>query len=272
MWAEAAHSVADTGNEVLLFVGLRRSGRPPDARHPFGYGQERFFWAFLAALGIFLVGGVLSIGEGIRSMLLPEPLESLWIGIAVLVVAAGFEAYSWHTARKQLRQESRDRNRSMAEHLVRASDPSATTVFLEDTAALIGLAAALVALLLHAFTGWAGWDAIGSMVIGVLLIAVAFLLARRSKALLLEESAPPDVVDPIRERVCRAGWVGELSDIHAVYFGPSNLLVNLWITPAPAESDGSAGELLKHVERLRDDLLGDPAIAQVTITLVSADH
>jgi hypothetical protein len=80
------------------------------------------------------------------------------------------------------------------------------------------------------------------------------------------------VVDPIRERVCRAGWVGELSDIHAVYFGPSNLLVNLWITPAPAESDGSAGELLKHVERLRDDLLGDPAIAQVTITLVSADH
>jgi cation diffusion facilitator family transporter len=272
MWAEAAHSVADTGNEVLLFVGLRRSGRPADARHPFGYGQERFFWAFLAALGIFLVGGVLSIGEGIRSLLLPEPLESVWIGIAVLVVAAGFEAYSWHTARKQLRRESRDRNRSMAEHLVRASDPSATTVFLEDTAALIGLAAALIALLLHAFTGWAGWDAIGSMVIGVLLIAVAFLLARRSKALLLEESAPLDVVEPIRERVCRAGWVGEISELHAVYFGPSNLLVNLWITPARAEADRAAGELLKQVERLRDELLADPAVAQVTITLVPVDH
>ncbi len=272
MWAEAAHSVADTGNEVLLFVGLRRSTRPPDEGHPFGYGQERFFWAFLAALGIFLVGGVLSIGEGIRSMLLPEPVESLWIGVGVLVVAAGFEAYSWHTARKQLRREARDRDRSMAEHLVRASDPSATTVFLEDTAALIGLAVALVALLLHALTGWAGWDAIGSVAIGVLLIGVAALLARRSKALLLEESAPPDVVEPIRERVCRAGWVGELTDIHAVYVGPSDLLVNLWITPAPAERDRPAGELVRLVGRLRGDLLADPAIAQVTITLVPEDR
>lgn len=272
MWAEAAHSVADTGNEVLLFVGLRRSTRPPDEGHPFGYGQERFFWAFLAALGIFLVGGVLSIGEGIRSMLLPEPVDSLWIGVGVLVVAAGFEAYSWHTARKQLRREARDRDRSMAEHLVRASDPSATTVFLEDTAALIGLAVALVALLLHALTGWAGWDAIGSMAIGVLLIGVAALLARRSKALLLEESAPPDVVAPIRERVCRAGWVGKLGDIHAVYVGPSDLLVNLWITPAPAERDRAAGELVRLVGRLRGDLLADPAIAQVTITLVPEDE
>src|SRR5690349_11452890 len=83
MWAEAAHSLADTGNEVLLFVGLRRSVKRPDERHPFGYGQERYFWAFLAALGIFLIGGALSIGEGIRSLLLPEPVESLWVGIGV---------------------------------------------------------------------------------------------------------------------------------------------------------------------------------------------
>jgi cation diffusion facilitator family transporter len=266
MWAEALHSIADTGNEVLLFVGLRRSTRPPDAGHPFGYGQERFFWAFLAALGIFLVGGVLSIGEGIRSMLLPEPLDSLWVGIGVLVVAAGFEAYSWHTARKQLRGEARDRDRSMVEHLARASDPSATTVFLEDTAALTGLAVALAALLLHAVTGWAGWDAIGSVVIGILLIGVAVLLARRCKSLLLEESAPPDVVEPIRERVDRAA-VGELTEIHAVYVGPSDLLINLWITPSPAGRDGSGGELVRQVGRLRDDLLADPGVAQVTITL-----
>jgi cation diffusion facilitator family transporter len=266
MWAEAAHSVADTGNEVLLFVGLRRSTRAPDAGHPFGYGQERFFWAFLAALGIFLVGGMLSIGEGIRSMLLPEPLESIWVGVGVLVVAAGFEAYSWHTARKQLRGEARDRDRSMAEHLVRASDPSATTVFLEDTAALVGLAVALVAVLLHAFTGWAGWDAVGSIVIGVLLIVVAGLLAKRSKALLLEESAPADVVDPIRDRVCQAG-LGELTEIHAVYVGPSDLLVNLWITPSAAGREGSAGDLVRQTGRLRSELLDDPVIAQVTITL-----
>ena len=267
MWAEAAHSVADTGNEVLLFIGLRRSAKEPDARHPFGYGQERYFWAFLAALGIFLIGGALSIGEGIRSLLVPEPLESLWVGVGVLVVAAGFEGYSWHTARKQLREGARARQRSIVQHLSRASDPSATTVFLEDSAALVGLAIALVALLLHAATGWAPWDAVGSMAIGVLLIVVAFLLAGRSKALLLDEAAPPDVLDPIREQVRRTEWVGEIRDLHAVYVGPSSLLVNLWVTPAPADHHGKGDDLVGRVTELRSALLANPSVTQVTVTL-----
>ena len=270
LWAEALHSVADTGNEVLLFVGLRRSAGEPDAAHPFGRGQERYFWAFLAALGIFLVGGALSVGEGIRSLLVPEPLESLWVGIGVLVVSACFEGYSWHTARKQLRSNARDRSRSMTEQLMRASDPSATTVFLEDTAALIGLALALAGLILHAVTGWAGWDAVGSIAIGVLLIGVAFLLARRSKALMLEEAAPADVVEPIRARVTAADWVADLTDMHAVYVGPSRLLVNLWIRPSPAELAESGGDLVARVDRLRRDLLADPGIAQVTVTVSAA--
>ena len=223
LWAEAAHSVADTGNEVLLFVGLRKSSGEPDAAHPFGRGQERYFWAFLAALGIFLVGGTLSVGEGVRSLLTPEPLESLWVGVVVLLVSACFEGYSWHTARKQLRANARDQQRSLFQQLVRASDPSATTVFLEDSAALVGLALALAALLLHAGTGWAGWDALGSMAIGVLLIGVAFLLAVRSKALMLEEAAPADVADPIRARVSAVEWVDEIADMHAVYLGPPRL-------------------------------------------------
>lgn len=267
MWAEAAHSTADTGNEVLLFIGLRRSAKKPDARHPFGYGQERYFWTFLAALGIFLIGGALSIGEGIRSFLVPEPLESLWIGIAVLVAAFAFESYSWHTARKQLRAESRQQDRSLVEHLRRASDPSATTVFLEDTAALIGLALALAALLLHAGTGWAGWDAVGSMGIGLLLIVVAFLLARRSKTLLLDESAPPDVLEPIRAQVCAAEWVGAVPDLHAVYVGPGSLLVNAWVTPAEGSRRAPAADLVRQVGDLRRILLDNPAITQVTVTV-----
>src|SRR5690348_964527 len=153
MWAEAAHSYADTGNEVLLWIGLRRSVRVPDERHPFGYGQERFFWAFLAAMGIFVIGGALSIGEGIRGLLLPEPLESVWIGVGVLVVAFLFEGYSWRTARRQLRAESEQRQRSMTSHLKLASDPSAPTVFLEDSAALVGIGLAMAGLVLHAVTG-----------------------------------------------------------------------------------------------------------------------
>jgi cation diffusion facilitator family transporter len=268
LWAEAAHSVADTGNEVLLFVGLRKSSRPPDAAHPFGRGQERYFWAFLAALGIFLVGGTLSIGEGVRSLLLPEPLESLWVGVGVLLVSACFEGYSWHTARKQLRDNARDQQRSLFEQLRRASDPSATTVFLEDSAALVGLLLALVALLLHGWTGWAGWDALGSIAIGALLIAVAFLLAVRSKALMLEEAAPADVADPIRARVLGFDWVGELDDMQAVYLGPSSLLVNLWIRPSPSAATAPGSELVVRAGRLRSELLDDPGIAQVTVTLV----
>ena len=268
MWAEAAHSFADTGNEVLLFVGLHRSTKEPDEKHPFGYGQERFFWAFLAALGIFLIGGALSIGEGVRSLLVPEPLESLWVGVAVLVVAFVFESYSWYTAHKQLREGAKETGRSMVEHLRHASDPSAPTVFLEDSAALIGLVIALVALLLHAFTGWAPWDAIGSIVIGVLLIVVAILLARRSKALLLDVSAPPDVLEPIRQEISRTLWVGEIRDLQAVYVGPSSLLVNAWVTPAQADHQASAGDLLRHVRELRSTLRENPAVDQVTITLV----
>jgi cation diffusion facilitator family transporter len=267
MWAEAAHSVADTGNEVLLWIGLRRSARAPDEDHPFGYGQERFFWAFLAALGIFLIGGALSIGEGIRGLLLPEPLESVWVGVGVLVVAFAFEGYSWHTARRQLRRESQQRRRSMTSHIRLASDPSAPTVFLEDSAALIGVALALVALVLHAVTGWAGWDAAGSIGIGLLLIVVAYLLARRTKGLLLEEAAPEDVVAPIRAAVGRADWVDRIRDLHAVYVGPSSLLVNVWVTPRRSYREKASAELLERVDELRAGLLSQPAIAQVTITL-----
>jgi len=158
----------------------------------------------------------------------------------------------------------------MAQHLSRASDPSATTVFLEDTAALIGIALALAGLILHAVTGWAAWDAIGSIAIGVLLIAVAFLLARKSKGLLLEESAPEDVIEPIRRRVVATDWVGEATTVHAVYVGPSSLLVNVLVTPAGNGHEESAGALIEKVDRLRSELEADPSIAQVTVTITAS--
>jgi cation diffusion facilitator family transporter len=267
LWAETLHSIADSGNEVLLLVGLSRSAKQRDLRHPLGYGQERYVWSFLAALGIFVIGGVLSIGEGIRSLVAPEPLTSLWVGIGVLLLAACFEGYSWTVARRQLRRDASHRGRSMTQHLLRASDPSAPTIYLEDTAALAGIALALLALALHVITGQTVWDAAGSMGIGVLLIVVAIVLARRSKALLIDESAPADVMAPIRRAVARPDWVLDVPRLDAVFLGPAQLLVIAQVQLAPPLRDAPAREVARRLELLRAELLQSPAIAELVITV-----
>ncbi len=272
LWAETAHSVADTGNEVLLFVGLRKSTQRKDRQHPFGYGQERYFWSFLAALGIFLVGGVLSVGEGVRSVLTPEPLESPWVGIGVLLVAAGFEGYSWQTAFRQLRRNAKDRGRSLVEHLDRASDPSAATVYLEDTAALIGIALALAALILHLVTGQAFWDGAASIAIGLLLMVVAWLLSRRSKALLVDESAPDDVLAELREKVMENDKVVGVDDLVAVFVGPAQLLVNTRVTLRHDLLEGPGADLVGVLAELRDELLRVPGIAEVGVSVTDSDR
>jgi cation diffusion facilitator family transporter len=267
LWAETAHSVADTGNELLLYVGFRRSRRREDPQHPFGYGRERFFWAFLAALGIFLVGGVLSVGEGVRSLLSHEPLVSPWVGLAVLAVSGGFEGYSWVVARRQLRADAANARRSPRQHLVLASDPSAPTVFLEDSAALVGIAVAMIALLLEIATGWEIFDGLASIVIGVLLVVVAFLLAQRTKALLVDEAAPPDVQQPIGDRIARAGWVARVRNLDAIFVGPGQLLVIASVVATPETAEQPARELVDRVAELRRQLLSETLITEVAITV-----
>jgi cation diffusion facilitator family transporter len=267
LWAETAHSLADSGNELLLFVGLRRSVRDADHRHPLGYGQERWFWTFLAALGIFVVGGVLSINEGVQALRHPRPVESFWVGVGVLIVSMGLESVSWRTARKQLREEARTRSRSLAEHLRRASDPTAPTVFLEDSAALVGLTMALAALVLHQTTGSAIWDAGASIGIGLLLIVIAYLVARRSKGLLIDESPPNDVLERLRLRITSEPWVGRVVDLTAFFIGPRRLLVTTRVAPTPEAVDGSAGELLDKASALRDNLLALEVVGQAEVAL-----
>ncbi|MGN6332284.1 MAG: cation diffusion facilitator family transporter [Motilibacteraceae bacterium] len=268
LWAETAHSVADTANELLLFVGLHRSSKAPDARHPYGYGQERYFYALLAALGIFLVGGLLSVAEGVRSLFEGGPLDSPWIAIGVLLVSAVLEGASWRQARKQLRSEAEERKRSMVEHMNVASDPTPATVFLEDSAALIGLALALAAVLLHWWTGSALWDALASFGIGLLLVVVAALLARRSKGLLIDESAPPDVLAAVREQVERARWVRAVEHLIVVFVGPGQLTVRARVSPVADLREGRVPALLEDVDALRQDLLANPAIVEVDVTVV----
>ena len=222
MLAETVHSLADTANEILLYVGLRRSRPEPDASHPFGYGQERWFWSFLAALGIFLVGGLLAIAEGIRSLLKPEPLESFLVGMGVLLVSFVLEAVSWRNAYKEVRGEAERSKRSLSDHLSVSSDPTAQTVFYEDTAALIGLVLAIAALVLHQVTGSAVYDAVASILIGILLSVVAFLLTRHNRRLLIDSSAPADLVQRMHDELAgRPGVAGRVDAAGGVDRPPS---------------------------------------------------
>jgi cation diffusion facilitator family transporter len=262
MLAETTHSIADTCNELLLYVGVRRGMRPADDHHPLGYGQARFFWSLLAAVGIFVVGGLLAIYDGVQSLRHPEPVTNVGVGVAVLLVSAGLEGLSWRTAHRQLRAEASARNLDLGEHVATSSDPMPTTVFLEDSAALVGLALALAALLLHLVTGSAVWDGAASLLIGLLLIAVAFVLMRRNGALLIDEAAPTDVHEGLRQAVAQEPWVAEVAKLTAVYIGPRHLLVLAHVVPV------EGADLVGDIGRLRRRLLSLPAVAEVEITPV----
>lgn len=272
LWAETAHSFADTGNELLLYVGLRRSRRTADDLHPFGYGHERFFFALLASLCIFVVGGLLSIAEGLASLLAREPLVSPWIGMAVLVAAAASEGYSWRVARRQLTSDAGRRRRTLGQHLRRASDPSAPTVYFEDSAALVGVGLAMSAIVLDIVTGETFWDGGASIGIGVLLIVVAVLLARRSKALLTDETVPVDVLRPIEITVANAEWVARVESLVAVFVGPGRVLVLTRVIPTAEALAAGGSSLVDRVTDLRRELLGSAVIAEAAVTVARLDH
>jgi cation diffusion facilitator family transporter len=267
--AESAHSVADTGNEAFLLIALRRSRRPADRTHPFGYGAERFYWSLLAAIGIFVAGGVAAIYEGVRNLQRVEPLVRPLIGYGVLVVSLGLEATSWLTAYRQLRGESRGRGLPLGAYLRRTTDPTATTVFYEDSAAVIGIGFALVGVALHQVTGSALPDALASIAIGLLLVMVAVRLASRERELLTNQSASPAVVAGIRRRLESSPGVREVPRLDVVVIGPRTLLVTGEIGVAEGAEDG-AGGVTGLMAGLRDQLRTQPGVAEVYLTPVTA--
>ena len=260
MLAETTHSIADTFNEVLLYVGVRSGARPADERHPFAYGKAGYIWSLLAAVGIFVVGGLFAIAVGVQTLRRPEPVTNVAVGVAVLLISAGLEATSWRRARRQLRSEAAARHLDLGEYLVTSSDPTPTAVFLEDSAALVGIALALAALVLHITTGSALWDGAASLLIGLLLMVVAYLLMRRNLALLIDEAAPADIRERLRQAVAREPWVAEVAELTAVYIGPRHLLVLAHIVPV------EGADLPANIGRLRRRLLAVPAISAAEIT------
>jgi cation diffusion facilitator family transporter len=225
MLAEAAHSIADTFNQVLLLTALRRSRKPPDIRHPFGYGKERYFWSLLAAVGIFVLGAGYSIYQGVHEILHPVQLESVWVAYVVLAVAFVAEGVSWLRAIRQTRNEAREAGRSVLTHLRRSPDPTVKTVALEDTAALVGILLAAAGITIHMVTGQAAWDGIASVAIGVLLILVAYALGAENMSLLVGEAVPQETQQGIHREIDRAPGVDQVVRIMTMHLSPDEVLV-----------------------------------------------
>lgn len=228
MLAEACHSAADTANQALLMVGMRRSVRKPTDLHPFGLAAERYFWPFLVSMLIFLLGGLFALYEGVQVLLghghHEEGVSTLW-NYAVLGTALVFEGYSFTVAAREFKKE-KGAQKTMT-MIVESKDPTIPVVLMEDTAALIGLVIALIAVALGDVTGWTGWDAVGSLAIGILLCVVAYLLARETHSLLLGESASLEDRKKVVEIVEADPSVERVTQLLSMHRGPQDVLLAL---------------------------------------------
>jgi cation diffusion facilitator family transporter len=266
--AETLHTVADAGNEVLLYVAIRRSRQPADTSHPFGYGPERYYWALLAAIGMFLVGGAVSIWDGIRALVHPPELEAFWVGVAVLVVAIVFDSLSRVVAVRQLRVQAQRRGLSVRELLRESPDPTVVTIYLEDTIDVLGAVLALIALVLHRVTGSGIPDALASIVIGSLLCFIASRLTGRNRQLLTNQSVPGRYVAALRDRLEREDEIHAVMRLEAVYLGPGEVLVAADV----AMADGLSGaQVATALARTRADVGRElPVVARLYLTPVQS--
>lgn len=225
MLSEGIHSLVDTGNQGLLLYGMKTASRPADDEHPFGYGVELYFWAFVVAILIFAVGAGVSIYEGVVKVLDPHEVTNPYVNYAVLGLALIFEAGAWWVAFKEFRTVKGKRGFLEAVHI--SKDPTIFTVLFEDTAAMLGLIVAALALIGAQVTGWLWLDGVGSIMIGVILAGTAALLAYETKGLLIGEAANPEIVRAIERLVEANPTVTQVNEIRTLHRGPADVLLAL---------------------------------------------
>ncbi len=223
MLAEAVHSLADTSNQALLLLGKKRSKKSPSAERPFGFGRERFFWAFVVSIVLFSLGSMYAVYEGIEKIRHPHEIESLWWALAILLFAMVMEAYAFQTAVKESRLYKG--NHSWKSFIRRSRIPELPVVLLEDFGARMGLVFAFVCVLIADVTGNAVWDGIGTLSIGILLGLIAIILAIETKSLLIGEGALPEQSMRIENAIISSPEVSSLIDMRTEYLGPETLLV-----------------------------------------------
>ena len=228
MLAEGVHSVADAGNQLLLLLGGRKAKKRADLEHPFGYGRERYVYAFVVSIILFSIGGVFSLYEGFDKLQHPHPLENAWVPILVLAIAMVLEGFSLRTAIKESNHVRG--NETWVQFIRHAKAPELPVVLLEDVAALTGLTFAFVGVGLTIITDEPLWDAVGTLAIGALLVLVAIILGIETKSLLVGEGASRKDLDAIEAAILNGPQTKRIIHLKTLYLGPDEILVGAKIT------------------------------------------
>ncbi len=266
MLSEAIHSVVDTGNQGLLLYGLRRARQPADKTHPFGYGRELYFWAFVVALLIFSVGAGVSLYEGVHKVLHPELVTDTYINYAVLTVSMMFEAYPLTIAVKEFNKQRGDT--PIFQAVRQSKDPSLFTVLFEDVAAMSGLAIAFVGLLIAEHFDLPWMDGVASIGIGILLAIVAIMLCYETKALIIGEAASQETVSGIHKIASSNPAVMSINELRTMHMGPNDILLTLSLDVDNELPGNQVEDAIHDIERtIRADF---PDVTRVFVEVKSA--
>ncbi|MFL6025393.1 MAG: cation diffusion facilitator family transporter [Friedmanniella sp.] len=269
MLAEAAHSWADAGNEIFLLVADRRSGRGRDSHHPMGYGREAYVWSMFAAFGLFTAGAVVSISHGINELRHPEEASSYGVAYLVLGIAFVLEGVSFTQASLQTRKAARDLDRGFLDHVLNTSNPTLRAVFFEDAAALLGILIATAGVALHQVTGSPVPDAIGSILVGVLLGLVAVVLIDRNRRFLVGENVRPEMRDAVLRGLLERPEVERVTYLHLEFLGPGRLYL---VAAIDMSGNDLEHQLAVRLRRLERELEQADDIEEAVLTLATPDE
>jgi cation diffusion facilitator family transporter len=267
--AEAAHSWADTGNEVFLLVAGRRAQRPPDPAHPLGHGREAYVWSLLAALGLFVAGAAVSVAHGIQELIRPEPATAFAVGYAVLALSFVLEGISLARSVRQARSLAAVMGRDLLEQVMATSDPTLRAVIAEDAAALVGLVIATTGLAAHQLTGSAAPDAVGSILVGVLLGVIAVGLINRNRQFLVGEEADERIRAAALRTLLAMPEVARVTYLRLEIVGP--LMVNA-IADVDLVGDDTESHVAVRLRALEARISTSPAVAGAILSLSAPDE
>lgn len=225
MFSEGIHTTVDTGNQLMLLLGLKKAKKPADKLHPFGYGKEIYFWSFVVAIMIFAIGAGISIYEGIHSVMDPHPIENAIVSYGVLGGAMVITGIAWYFAWKEFKRVKGDRG--YFEAVQKGKNPTTFVVLFEDSAALLGLSVAIIGIGLSQWTGMPVFDGIASIVIGIILGTTAAWLAYETKGLLIGESADPHMLKEIEKKLSSYKKIKNVNEVLTLHMGPNFILLNI---------------------------------------------